>query len=153
MLAEQYRPKTWAEVVGQEKIVQRIQALAKRGLAGRAYWLSGGSGQGKTTIARLVAAEVADALFTRELDAAALTVSELQELEREMHICSSGDEEMYDYWLDVLPAVYMGRLVTLPNGQRVRADFGFAEGIERITAFWHSAGRCFGCQTTQLNKG
>ncbi len=63
------------------------------------------------------------------------------------------DEEMYDYWLDVLPPVYMGRLVTLPNGQRVRADFGFAEGIERITAFWRSEGRCFGCQTTQLNKG
>jgi DNA polymerase III subunit gamma/tau len=92
MLTEQYRPRTWAEVVGQEKIVQRIQALAKRGLAGRAYWLSGGSGQGKTTIARLVAAEVAEALFTRELDAAALTVSELQELEREMHICGGGDK-------------------------------------------------------------
>ncbi len=92
MLTEQYRPKTWAEVVGQEKIVQRIQALAKRGLAGRAYWLSGGSGQGKTTIARLVAAEVADALFTRELDAAALTVTELQEIEREMHICGGGDK-------------------------------------------------------------
>jgi len=92
MLTEQYRPRTWAEVVGQEKIVQRIQALAKRGLAGRAYWLSGGSGQGKTTIARLIAAEVADALFTRELDAAALTVTELQEIEREMHICGGGDK-------------------------------------------------------------
>ena len=51
-LTEQYRPQAWADVVGQDKIVQRIQALAKRGLAGRAYWISGQSGTGKTTIAR-----------------------------------------------------------------------------------------------------
>jgi Holliday junction resolvasome RuvABC ATP-dependent DNA helicase subunit len=59
-LTERYRPETWADVVGQEKVVGRILALAKRGtIAGRAYWLSGQSGTGKTTIARLLAAEVA----------------------------------------------------------------------------------------------
>src|SRR3954447_17285380 len=62
-LTEQYQPRTWADVVGQDKIVQRVQALAKRGLAGRAYWISGQSGTGKTTIARLIAQEVADADF------------------------------------------------------------------------------------------
>ena len=40
-LHEQYRPTKWSDVVGQDKIVARIQALAKRGLAGRAFWLSG----------------------------------------------------------------------------------------------------------------
>ncbi len=30
-LVEQYRPGTWSEVVGQDKVVQRIQALAKHG--------------------------------------------------------------------------------------------------------------------------
>src|SRR5262249_24051242 len=74
-LSEAFRPKGWEEVVGQETVVQRVQALAKRGLAGRAYWLSGQSGTGKTTIARLIAAEVADEFSTDELDAAALTVS------------------------------------------------------------------------------
>jgi DNA polymerase III gamma/tau subunit len=43
-LTEKYRPTTWADVVGQDKVVQRIQALAKRGLPGRAYWISGQSG-------------------------------------------------------------------------------------------------------------
>jgi DNA polymerase-3 subunit gamma/tau len=83
-LTEQYRPASWADVVGQDKIVQRIQVLSKRGLAGRAYWLSGQSGTGKTTIARLIAAEVADEWSITELDAAALTVAELIEIEREM---------------------------------------------------------------------
>lgn len=67
-LTEQYRPKSWDDVVGQDKIVSKIQALAKRGLAGRAYWLSGQSGTGKTTIARVIAADVADAFFISELD-------------------------------------------------------------------------------------
>jgi hypothetical protein len=33
-LAEQYRPSSWAAVCGQDKVVGRIQALAKRGLGG-----------------------------------------------------------------------------------------------------------------------
>lgn len=81
-LTEQYRPATWADVVAQDKVVSRIRALAKRGLAGRAYWLSGQSGTGKTTIARLIAGEVAGEWDTEELDAGALTVAALREVER-----------------------------------------------------------------------
>src|SRR5438445_10429044 len=81
-LAEECRPGTWADVVGQDKAVSRIRALAKRGLAGRAYWLSGQSGTGKTTIARLIAGEVAGDWDVEELDAGALTVAALREVER-----------------------------------------------------------------------
>ena len=62
MLTETYRPTTWADVIGQNKIVKRIDTLRPRGLAGRAYWISGQTGTGKTTIARLIAAEVASSL-------------------------------------------------------------------------------------------
>jgi DNA polymerase III subunit gamma/tau len=94
MLTEQYRPRTWSEVVGQDKLVSRIQALAKRGLAGRAYWLSGQSGTGKTTIARLLAAEVADDFMVQEVDASTLTVSALTELERQSQVSGIfGDEQ------------------------------------------------------------
>src|SRR5204863_5002960 len=89
-LTEQYRPQTWEDVVGQDKIVERIRKLAKRGLAGRAYWISGQSGTGKTTIARIIASEVADAFCIQEVDAAALTVSHLRELEREMNVMGWG---------------------------------------------------------------
>jgi DNA polymerase III subunit gamma/tau len=99
-LTEQYRPRTWGEVIGQEKVVQRILALAKRGLAGRAFWLSGGSGTGKTTIARLIAAEVADEICIHEVDAAALTVAQLRDLEREMGIRGWGERAGRAYLLN-----------------------------------------------------
>ncbi len=70
-LTEQYRPKTWADVVGQDKAIARIQALAKRGLAGRAFWIAGASGTGKTTIARILAREVADDWYVEETEARA----------------------------------------------------------------------------------
>lgn len=56
-LYEAHRPQSWDEVVGQDKAVSKLLALKERvGLAGRAYWISGQSGTGKTTIARLIAA-------------------------------------------------------------------------------------------------
>src|SRR5215470_11837884 len=82
-LTEKYRPSTWDDVVGQDKIVSRIRQLASRkALAGRAYWLSGQSGTGKTTIARLIAQEVADEFMIEEVDATSLTVPALVELKR-----------------------------------------------------------------------
>jgi len=89
-LFEAYRPRSWADVVGQDKIVARIRQIAKRGLSGRAYWLSGQSGTGKTTIARLIASEVADDLFVDELDASDLTPARLRHVEREMSLTAWG---------------------------------------------------------------
>jgi DNA polymerase III gamma/tau subunit len=92
-LADKYRPQQWSDVVGQDKTVARLKALAARGsLTGRAFWLSGQSGTGKTTIARLIASEVADPFFVTDLDAGALTVSELQQLEREMSVYGWGEK-------------------------------------------------------------
>ncbi len=82
-LYETHRPSNWDEVVGQDKIVSRIRALADRaGLTGKAFFLTGQSGTGKTTIARLIAAEVADSFDTLELDAGEVTTAWLRETER-----------------------------------------------------------------------
>src|SRR5262245_40310309 len=83
-LTEQYRPQRWEDVVGQEKIVSRVRALAQRGgLAGRAFFISGQSGTGKTTIARLIAAEVAPPLAIQESNAADITVADVRDMELE----------------------------------------------------------------------
>ena len=61
------------------------------------------------------------------------------------------DLEMFDYWLNVLPPQFMGRLVRLADGQECYADFGFAEGLEPVIAFFSSPGRNpsrFYCQRT-----
>src|SRR5262245_20417732 len=82
-LHEQYRPKQWSEVVGQRKAIEQIERLRKRNIAGRSYWISGQSGTGKTTIARLIAAEVADGWSTTEIDGGQVTGEVLDNLKRD----------------------------------------------------------------------
>lgn len=84
-LHEEHRPKTWAEVIGQDAALARIEALrARGGLGGRAYWVSGASGTGKTTIARLIAAELADEWGVEEIDAAEVTAEACENWRRNL---------------------------------------------------------------------
>jgi replication-associated recombination protein RarA len=89
-LFERHRPQVWDDVVGQDKIVATINRLRPRGLGGRAYWFTGQSGTGKTTIARLIASEIADALCVDEIDAAGLTAGRIQEIERRSQMRAIG---------------------------------------------------------------
>ncbi len=83
-LFERYRPASFADVVGQDDIVKRLSALANRdGFGGRALFLSGKSGTGKTTLARIVAADVAGPIATQESNAADLTTGDVRDMERE----------------------------------------------------------------------
>jgi DNA polymerase III gamma/tau subunit len=86
-LHEQFRPKTWADVVGQDKALSILDNLRQRsGLSGRAYFISGGSGTGKTTIARLIAAEVSESWATTEIDGSQVNSDLLAEIERARRI-------------------------------------------------------------------
>ena len=89
-LHEKYRPNDWHDVVGQDKALRTVRALKQRGIAGRAYWISGQSGVGKTTVARLLAQEVADPYFIEEIDATDLTPAALRQVEQSMHHFSWG---------------------------------------------------------------
>jgi len=92
-LADQYRPQTWSDVIGQNKVVSQLQRLAStRGLAGRAYWLSGSSGTGKTTIGRLIAQDVADSWAVNEIDAQDLTLDYLRGMEQEFQYRALGQK-------------------------------------------------------------
>ncbi len=53
-LFEQYRPKRIEDVVGQDEAVKTLQFIAKRGFVGRVFWITGKSGTGKTTLARIM---------------------------------------------------------------------------------------------------
>jgi len=54
-LARRWRPKTFAELSGQEHVVQALTNALERGRLHHAYLLTGTRGVGKTTIARILA--------------------------------------------------------------------------------------------------
>ncbi len=89
-LFEAYRPSVWGDVVGQDKVLRTIDQLRSRGLGGRAFFLSGQSGTGKTTIARLLAAEIADPLNVEEIDATDLSPARLRQIERSQQTYGMG---------------------------------------------------------------
>lgn len=54
-LYEKYRPERFNQVIGQEKAVAEIREVVKRGIGGKALWITGRSGIGKTSLARITA--------------------------------------------------------------------------------------------------
>jgi len=80
-LCERYRPRQWSDLIGHDAVKATVDRLrASGGLAGRAYWITGPSGTGKTTVAKLIAAELSGPLGDLEIHARKLTTAKLAEL-------------------------------------------------------------------------
>ena len=70
-LFEKYQPKTFDQVIGHSKAIREIKRILARGWGGRAWWISGNSGIGKKTLARLIARQGGNVIpFTREIRSA-----------------------------------------------------------------------------------
>lgn len=85
MLANKYKPKSWDEVVGQEQALAVLgRCRQSGGLGGHAFWLAASSGRGKTTIADLIAEEVAGDSWAINVydDPSQLTGNELESIRR-----------------------------------------------------------------------
>ena len=90
-LSEQYRPGSFTDVLGQPKAVKIIERMVTRGVGGRAFWISGASGTGKTTMARIIAGQIADNFFVEEYDSAdKFAVADADRLATAMHLRALG---------------------------------------------------------------
>ncbi len=69
-LFEEYRPRTLDQVIGQPKAISVIRRIESRGIGGRAFWISGPTGTGKTTLARIIAGMIAGPHSIVEYDSA-----------------------------------------------------------------------------------
>ncbi len=80
-LYEKHRPQRLSEIVGQTSAVKILKKVITAGVGGRAFWISGISGSGKTSLARIIADNIADPFFVEEYDAGwALSQSNLKEI-------------------------------------------------------------------------
>ena len=81
-LFERHRPRTYTDVVGQDRAIKVLDTLRPRGLGGRGYYLSGPSGFGKSSIGYLIAAEIAPDIGLTQFDATQLTPKDVEEWRR-----------------------------------------------------------------------
>jgi DNA polymerase-3 subunit gamma/tau len=118
-LYEQYRPQSWSEVVGQDKALRKLDLLRKRGgFGGRAFWISGQSGTGKTTSGRLIAAEIADEWAVEEIDGSKCNPGKVDEIESFLR-CRPIDGRCFVWIINeahlLTPRVIGRLLVTIEN--------------------------------------
>lgn len=92
VLYEKYRPTRLDDVIGQPRATAAVRSmLARGGFGGRSVWLSGPSGAGKTTLARIIAGSLADGLGVTEYDSAdQVTADELREISATMQYRGMG---------------------------------------------------------------
>jgi DNA polymerase-3 subunit gamma/tau len=87
MLYEKVRPTKLDEIVAQDRAVKSIRQVLSNGWGGRAFWISGASGTGKTTLARIIAREGAADFFISEYDSAdAIGIEEMADIDRQIHL-------------------------------------------------------------------
>lgn len=87
-LCDKYAPKRLAEIVGQDKAVERVRRIIGReGFDGAAFMVYGPSGMGKTSIARALANELVKSEYdVIELDGEACTVDAVRDARRTMSL-------------------------------------------------------------------
>ena len=92
-ITEKYRPRKLSGVIGQTTAVHQIKrVIESRGLAGSCWWITGATGTGKTTIARIIASEFTDCdpFLTYEFVGRDVTVQDVRELEERIHFRPMG---------------------------------------------------------------
>lgn len=90
-LYEQYRPRAFDHVLGQDKAVRQIRAVLERGWGGRCYWIAGASGTGKTTLAKIIASQGADDFYVSEYDSAdKVSVATVEQISENMCYSAPG---------------------------------------------------------------
>ena len=94
-LEQKHRPQTWDQYVGQAKAVAKVRRIIDRpGFDRGAFWIeasgANNSGVGKTTLAWLIAHQLADDFFITELSGSKVDKRAVEEIESSAHLTTWG---------------------------------------------------------------
>jgi len=104
MLHEKYRPREWADLVGQDKAVAIARRIIERpGFDRGAFFIdcagNNNSGTGKSSLAWVIASTLADPFFITELPGAKMDKAAVAEIERSAYLCSWSADKPFRVWI------------------------------------------------------
>jgi len=104
MLYQKYRPQAWADYVGQDKAVRVVRRIIERpGFDRGAFWIecagANNSGTGKTTLAWLIANQLADDFFITELDGARCDKNAVKAIESASWLMTPNPDKPFRCWI------------------------------------------------------
>lgn len=123
-LYERVRPRDFDGVVGQDKAVRLIRGVIDRNggtPGGKAFFLAGPTGMGKTTLARIIAGKLAGARVVEFRSADELTSGEVEDLDRAYTLSRRG--------LFAMPTAVIVNEAHGLNARQVRTLLGLLEPI------------------------
>lgn len=138
-LLEKYRPKTLDGIIGQPKAIAALRRMIDApGFDGGAFWISGPTGTGKSTLADAIAAIFASDFHTWRVKGRDCTADMVRRIIEDAHYSSidgrwkvyivnesqSMTEGAVDLWLDALDpgGLPKNRLVIFTTAEREDAD-------------------------------
>lgn len=84
-LFTKYAVTSFDDILGQDKAVTMLKRVQERtGFAGRAYWITGAFGTGKTSIANIIANDIADDWCIEEMDGTGITGAKIIDMARSL---------------------------------------------------------------------
>ncbi len=104
MLYQKYRPVMWADFVGQGKAAKRVRRIIERKDFDRGvFWIeaagSNNSGIGKTSLAWIIARQLADDFFITELDGGRCDKRAVEDMERASRLSVWNTDKPFRVWV------------------------------------------------------
>ena len=104
MLYQKYRPATWADLVGQDKAAARVRRIIERQDFDRGvFWIeaagTNNSGVGKTSLAWIIARQLADDFFITELDGGRCDKRAVEDMERASRLSVWNTDKPFRVWV------------------------------------------------------
>lgn len=141
-LYEKYRPRTLADMVAQDAVCKRVQAMMDRAaIGGNAFLITGPSGAGKTSLAYIMARHLAEDWNISEFDAVDCTPARIGDIEESWRYAGMGDRAGRVYIVNevhTMTAQAVGKWLTVLERIPQHAAVIFTTTVDGVEAFGES---------------